>query len=569
MADKKLSFILESFMGGIFGGKSVVPWDGQETPVEDLSQNNQITTSLDGTETYVIGGGVLTSVIPNSEANAKRMSIRILTYRNMQYYVEVDEAIDHVINDIITNEGDESPIAINLDRLELSESIKDKIREAHDKISRLMDLEDNAYEVFRQFYVDGRRGYQIILDEKGKGIKKLVCLDPVAIRPVTLVETEHKDNIEIVKSERKTYLYDSTATSQSGVNTWVMSINQNKILELPFESVAFSDAGMYTSDGRSSVGFLEPAVKPANNLKTVEDGNVIYSITRAIDKRAFLLDVGDLPKKSAEEYIVKMMEKFKTKLNYNTETGDIDRNKTNISMVEDYWLPRRDGQQATEIQNLEAGRNIGEVNHIQYFRDKLYRSLKIPTTRQSPDAMVNIGGSDLAQITREEWKFNRHTGRVKKRFNAILKQILKVELIQKKIVNSDEWEEIKDKIGYDYAADSYVAEQQETELMMGRINAMREAEPYVGKIFSIQTIKKNILRLSDEEIEQEEKQIAEEKKAGLYDDIGESPLQMKKEDETGQGGFEEPETPPEQPEPQPGSLNYPAAEEPDQIPEEK
>jgi hypothetical protein len=309
---------------------------------------------------------------------------------------------------------------------------------------------------------------------------------------------------------------------------------------------------LYSPDGKTSVGYLEAAVKPANNLRTVEDATVIYAITRAIDKRAFYLDCGDLPKKSAEEYMVKMMNKFKTKLNYNPGTGEIDQNKAAISMIEDLWLPRRDGQNATEIQNLEAGKNLGEINHVQYMKEKLYAGLKIPKGRITNDSMINIGGSELAQVTRDEWKFSKHITRIRKRFSGILKQTLKVELIQTKVMSEDEWLEYADMINYEFAGDSYIKEQQEAETMTSRVNVMKEVEPYVGKLYSIETVQKKILRMTDEEIKAEAKLIEEEKAAGKYEDYGTSPLTMKSEEqmqnEFGQpGGFgvgQEEEIPP-------------------------
>lgn len=525
MKKTMFSMLTENFLGGIFGASATVPWEGPEAP-QEATPKFQITTNTDGTEAYVVGGGVLTAVAPNAEANAKATATKILTYRNMQYYTEVDEAIEHVVNDVITSEAGISPISINLDRLDVSDKVKEKIRKAFDRILDLMEINENGYEILRQFYVDGRRGYQIIPKKGGKGIEKMVCLDSMCIRPVKLIEIENQNNIEYIKSEKHAYLYHSATQTQNGATSWVLSANQNRILELDYESVAYSDSGMFSPDGKTVVGFLEPAVKPANNLRTVEDATVIYAITRAIDKRAFYLDVGDLPKKSAEEYMTAQMNRFKTKLNYNSTTGDIDQNKVNISMVEDLWLPRRDGVSATEISTLEAGRNLGEINHVQYMKEKLYASLKIPKGRLSSDSMINIGGSELAQITRDEWKFSRHVNRIRKRFANLFHQPLKIELIGTKIVTDKEWDEIIEKISFDFEGDSYIKEQQENEILMGRINVLRDIEPYVGKVWSIETIKKKILRMTDEEIEMEDKLIAEEKKAGAYDDIGESPLKL-------------------------------------------
>lgn len=541
-----VKMISESFLGGVFGASSTIPWNGQTEEVE--TPDYQLTSDYDGQETYIIGGGALTAVTPNSEANAKTSAQKIQTYRNMQFYTEVDNAIEEVVNDIISSEPGISPISVNLDRLEVSDKIKEKIRDSHEKIMDLLDLNENAYEVIRQFYIDGRRGYQILLHKNpSKGIQKLVCLDSTCLRPVKLVEIDNSKDIQFIKSERSTFLYNSAAASQNGVTSWTFSTNQNRVIEIPSESVAYADSGMFSPTGKIVVGFLEPAVKPANNLRTVEDATVIYSITRAIDKRAFYLDVGDLPKKSAEEYMNRMMNRFKTKLDYNSATGEVDQNRVNISMVEDLWLPRREGVAATEITNLEAGKNMGEVDHVQYMKEKLYDSLKIPRSRLTEGSMINIGGSELAQLTRQEWKFSKYVERIRKRFSKILKQALKTELITTKVVNQTQWDEISQYISFDFNTDSYVKEQQKSELIASRLGLLRDVEPYVGKLYSIYTIKRDFLRMTDDEIEEEEKRIKEEEKGGLYKNFGESPLQLKVEEEQHeQAGFgvkPDPETP--------------------------
>ncbi len=525
----RLTLIAESFMSGIFGQEAKVPWDGPTPEVPNLLDQHQITTETNGQEIYIVGGGMLSSPQTNSEANSKISAARIRTYRQMQYYTEVTEAIENVINDVITSETDEDPITLNLDKLDTPDKIKDRMRESFKKISKLLQLRDHGYDVFRQFYVDGKRAYQIVLNKnKKKGIARLVAMDSASIRPARFLEVERDHTgIEFIKSERRTFIFNDYAGMSQGINTWAMSVNQHKILEMDPESVAYADSGLLSADGRFIVGFLEPAIKPANNLRTVEDGNVIYAITRAIDKRAFFLDVGDLPKKSAEEYMVKTMNRFKTKLNFNSETGEIDRNKTNISMVEDLWLPRREGQTATEISTLEAGKNVGEINHLQYHKEKLYTSLLIPKSRISGDTLVNIGGSDLAQVSREEWRFAKMCARIRKKFSPILKQCLKVELIQTGVMTLAEWESIEDDIVFDFASDSYIKEQQENELFMARMNMLKEAEPYVGKLFSIQTVRRKLLQMSEEQIEDEDKLINEERDAGAYDDYGETPLKMK------------------------------------------
>lgn len=520
----KIITITESFLGGIFGGSAKVPWEGKEFKDNQEHVGTQIATDLSGSESFIVSGGNLHSVSGNNDSEVKKVINRINTYRGMQYYTEVDEALEHIINDVVTSDAGKSPISLDLDRLKekLPENVLEKLVTAHEKICKKLDLEENAYEIFRQFFIDGKRGYQVILNTvPTRGIEKIVALDSRFIRPVKLLEIEQNSSgVEFIKSERRTYLYDSTASNQQGVTSWLVGPNQSRIIELPFESVAYGDSGMFTVDGRSIVGFLEPAVKPANNLKTVEDATVIYAFTRAVDKRAFYLDVGDLPKKSAEEYMVSMMNKFKTKLNYDSATGEVDRNKAAISMVEDLWLPRKDGVSATEIQTLEAGKNLGEINHVEYFKGKLYHSLKIPNSRRSGESTLNFGGSELAQITRDEWKFGKYISRIRKRFNPILKHCLKVECLQTKIMSEKEWEEFEQFISYEYEGDSYIKEQQETEIMMGRVSVLNQIEGFVGKLYSIETVRRDVLKMSDEEAKLEDEKIANEISEGKYKNSG-------------------------------------------------
>lgn len=531
MAENKRP-LLESFLSnGIFGNGATVPWEGKDFKVEKKISGRAIATTNDGVQTFIEGGLNVTPIGGNFFDTAVQAT-KIRSYRKMQYFPEVNECIGNIVDDIISSESGELPILVDFKRIDenklLNESVKEKIKASHEKIMKLMDLDENASDVFRQFYVDGKRAYQIILSENGKGIERLIPLESSSIFRTRMVKTEldTKNGIEFITSEREAFLYDGKSYVNSGSAAKVVEINQAKIIELPFESVAYADSGMYTPDGRGVVGFLEPAVKPANNLNTIEDSSVIYSITRAIDKRAFFIDVGDLPTKSAESVLNQAMQKFKTKLNYNQSTGEIDANKNQVSMVEDYYLARRNGQNVADIQNLEGGKNIGETNHIQYFREKIYVALQIPRSRARDEStMVNIGGSDLGEISRSEYKFNRHKQKISKKFSKLLKKCLMIECIETGIMTNAEWEEIESFISYEYVVDNYIIEQQETQTVSARVELMRSIENYVGKVFSIEYVKKNILRMNDDEIKLMNEQIEAEKNEGLYDEYGENPLQ--------------------------------------------
>ena len=537
---KKNMLTEANFMGGLFGSSATVPWEGKDFEDNVNDAGKAIATGADGSHIFVEGGRNLSTYGGMGDFNTSTQVSRIRNYRRMQYYPEVDEAIDNVVNDLISNEDDRIPIELNFKRLEekgvVGEKTMEKMSEAHDKIIRLLEIDKYPYEIMRKFYVDGKRAYQVILSEKPKqdGIGRLVELEAASIHKVKMIKINaDKTGIEYVEKERDAYLYDSKTFLSTGARMHTVNVNQNKILELPFESIAYADSGMFTVDGRGVVGFLEPAVKPANNLSTIEDSTIIYSITRAIDKRAVFVDVGDLPTKAAESVVKKTMEKFKVKLNYNQATGEVDANKNQISMVEDYYLARRDGKNVADIQTLDAGRNFGEVNHVQYFKEKVYVALKIPRSRARDEgSVVNIGGSDLAETSRSEYKFGNHIKKIRKRFTPVLEHCLRIELIQTGVCTEKEWlENIKPFLAYTFVTDNYIVEQQETETLRSRLALMEEIAPYVGKVFSIDTVLREILKRSDEEIKNEENKIRDEEKEGLYDDYGETPLQMLSRDE--------------------------------------
>lgn len=537
MSGKKKPLLESSFMSGIFGTGSTLPWEGDKFEEITTKQGKAISAGVDGSHTFIEGGKGLTSFGNNFDSSTQ--ASRINNYRKMQYYPEVDECIDNIVNDIITSETDRLPIELDFKRIDeskhkLSDDVKTKMREAHEKVMNLLGIDERPAEVIRQFYVDGKQAWQIILSDKTNGgIDRIVPLESSSIFKVKMikVELDTSTGIEFVSEERSSFLYDSKTFSTPSTKLHSIDLNQSKILELPLESIAYADSDMFTPDGRSVVGFLEPAVKPANNLNTVEDSTVIYSITRAIDKRAFFIDVGDLPTKSAEQVLQTSMNKFKTKLNYNQQTGSVDNNKTNLSMVEDLFIARRNGTNVADIQTLEGGRNIGETNHIQYFREKVYTALKIPRARaREESSSINIGGSDFGEVSRAEYKFGNHVKRIRKKYTKIIKHLLHVELVETNILTEKEWKIFEPLIQFEFVVDSYIVEQQQNETAATRIDLMQSVEPYIGKVFSIEYLKKRILRMSEEEIEDMATQIEEEKAKGLYEEYGESPLKMKPQD---------------------------------------
>lgn len=544
MSDKNQVPLVESlFTGGIFGSGATVPWEGEEFKEALKDSGRAIATESDGIETFIEGAVGLSSLSGGSTFNPTTQANRIKAYRRIQYYPEVSECIDNIVNDAISSSVDRLPIELDFKLLEededfnLTKNVKKAMSDAHKKILKLTKISENPTDVFKKFYVDGKMAFQIILPEspkKGDGITRLVPLESSSIFKVKIVKVD-KDStgIEYVTSEREAYLYDAKTFKNTNSKTvTVTGINEGKILEMPFESIAYADSGQYTVDGKGIVGFMEPAVKPANNLATVEDATVIYSITRAVDRRAIFVDVGDLPTKSAEEVVKRTMGKFKSKLNYNVATGAVDNNSVNMSMTQDFYLARKDGKNVADIQTLDGGNNIGQINHIQYFKEKLYTALKIPRARaREESASINIGGSDLAEVSRAEYKFSNHVKGIRRDFSSILKHCLKVELIQNGTMTESEWNEIQDLIIYDFVIDSFIIEQQENETLSTRMELLRTVEPYIGKLFSMKYVKEKVLRMSDDEIQNLEKEIEKEREEGLYDEYGETPLQMETKEE--------------------------------------
>lgn len=522
------------FLGGLFGAGATVPWEGEDYEKNMETVGNAIATDADGAYTFIEGGKNL-AIMGGAEFNTANQTYRIRSYREMQYYPEVDEAIDHIIGDMITNDPKRLPVELDFTMLEKqglepSSKVKEALNTAHEKILKLCGIAQQPTELARSFYVDGKQAFQIILNkDPKKGINRMVKLDSASIYKVKMIKLGNTpEGIQYVEAERDAYLYDAKAYMATGSRIHTIEINQNKILELPFDSVAYADSCMYTPEGKGIVGFMEPAVKAANNLNTVEDSTVIYSITRAVDKRAVYVDVGDLPTKSAESVLKRTMEMFRTKLNYNQATGEITGRKKQLSMNEDYYLARRDGKNVAEVQTLDAARNINDVNHVQYFKEKVYTALKIPRARarENSSSLVNIGGSPLGEQDRAEYNFGKHVASIRQKYSEMLKHALKVECIQTNVMTAEEWNEIKDYLMYEFVIDNYIIEQQQNETFSQRMALLREVEPFVGKLFSIKYVEKNVLKRSDDEIELMQQEIEDEQNKGMYNDYGETPLQL-------------------------------------------
>lgn len=489
-----------------------------------LARSTQVATDDAYEGTVVVEGGMNNATMNGVQSDLQSVKQMVEEYQSMGQQPEIEEAVDIIINDVITCDEDEQPVSVNLERVDgMSDELKEIISEEFKNIMRMMDFENTGYDKIKKWYIDGRQCFQIIVDDKNErgGIQKIVMLDSRTVRPVMMIEKEMRNNIEVIKSVTKKYYYNPNNVKNAFTGQVSTSNNfQPSSQELTFEedAIVYVDSGIEPLANGIVPGFLNPAIRPLNNLVTTEDATVIYAITRAPEKRAFYLDVGQLGKKSAEEYMAMMMGKFKNNLSYNRQTGKVQGDTHLMGIAEDYWMPRREGQNATEISTIGGGDQLGQMDHVNYFLTKLYRALKIPKGRiEDGGGNINIGGSDLGEITREENRFKKFCARLRRRYSLIFLGILRRQLIMKKIVSEDDWEEkIRGKISFDFASDNFITEQQDNEILANRMSTMAIMEPYVGRMFSMQYIQKNILRMSEEDIKEQQKQIDEEKKSGLY-----------------------------------------------------
>lgn len=457
-------------------------------------------------------GGHFGQYIDTSGGSAKNEAELIKKYRETAQYPEVDAAIEDIINEaIVYNDGD-TPIDINLDGLEQPDRIKKIFKEEFDNITALLNFNTYGLDIFRRWYVDGRIYYHVIIDEKSpkKGILELRPVDPLRLRKVKEIE-EDKDpqtGATIIKSVTEYYIYQDINMKGS-----------NQGLKISKDAIIAVNSGLLSHKRDMVIGYLDKAMKPANQLRMMEDALVIYRISRAPERRVFYIDVGNLPKGKAEEYLKSIMSNYRNKLVYDAKTGEIRDDQKHMSMLEDFWLPRREGGRGTEISTLPGGENLGQIDDIVYFQKKLYKSLNVPVNRLEQESQFSLGRS--SEITRDEVKFQRFVNKVRSRFSELFMHALKTQLILKGIITRDDWNTIKEEIGIDFLKDTYFAELKEAEIIRERVNTLRELDEYVGKYYSVEWVRKNILQQTDEDIEDIDQQIEDEKeKYGDPDDLG-------------------------------------------------
>tara|TARA_Y100001938_G_scaffold41699_1_gene57482 strand:- start:345 stop:1985 length:1641 start_codon:yes stop_codon:yes gene_type:complete len=469
----------------------------------------------------IAGGAGFFSQYVNLDKSAKNDWDLIRKYRTTSEAPECDQAIEDIVNESITADETDSSVKLDLDQVDLSKSIKTKIVTEFDEVLRLLEWKHRAHDIFRRWYVDGRLFYHKMIDEKQarKGITELRYIDPKFIKKVRLVEkdkgSQKSEGMDLVKRVQEFYIYNEAGVYPGLTGIGGPGVKNSQGLKVSPDSIAYCTSGIFNPTTKQVYGYLHKAIKPTNQLRMMEDATVIYRISRAPERRIFYIDVGNLPKPKAEAYLKDVMSRYRNKVVYDGSTGEVKDDRNQMSMLEDFWLPRREGGRGTEITTLPAGQNLGEMEDVQYFQEKLYKSLNIPISRLQSDSGFNMGRS--AEITRDEIKFTKFIQRLRKRFSLLFQDLLKTQCVLKGIMTAEDWEEMKEDIIFDFNDDNHFFELKDAELLESRINQLNAVTEYVGTYYSIEWVRKNILKQTQEEMKQIDKQIEDEKNAGQVD----------------------------------------------------
>jgi hypothetical protein len=474
--------------------------------------------NLDGATQIIDGGGILGHYL-NTDSDAKDEKVLVQKYRDMSFSQEVDGAVEDIINDAVIHEEGMPAVTLDLESLDYTDSIKDKIHSEFTTILDLLDFNLTGADLFKKWYIDARLYHHIVIDNKRPkdGIKELIPIDPLNIEKIREVKKSKggANQIEVVEDIQEYYLY--TPDNFGGGRFFQGQSAQNAVQVAP-DSISYVHSGLIDNVKQIVVGYLFKAIKPWNQLRMIEDALVIYRLARAPERRIFYIDVGNLPKLKAEQYLQQVMNRYKQKMIYNAATGEVQDQRKHLSMLEDFWLPRREGGRGTEITTLPGGQNLGETDDIEYFRKKLYKSLNVPISRIEGADSTSFNLGRASEITRDEVKFGKFVGRLRHRFSHLFTGLLRVQLILRGIIKEEDWWEVKDRIRYNWAKDSHFMELKNSEIMRDRFELVSMAEEYVGRYISAEYLRKNILQQSDEQIKEIDKQIAAEKPEEPEDD---------------------------------------------------
>tara|TARA_B100002019_G_scaffold282177_1_gene287114 strand:- start:4932 stop:6566 length:1635 start_codon:yes stop_codon:yes gene_type:complete len=503
------------------GGKKSI------SPVPPNEDDGQVSIAAGGHYGYFV----------DLEGGGKNEQELLRRYREMALHPEVDGAIEDIINEAVVSDLYDSPVQIELSNLDASSKVKKLIREEFEYIKKLLNFDKKAHEIFRRWYVDGRLYYHkmIDFDDPSKGITEIRYVDPQKIRLVKEVQK----NPDQMRTDLNTkydygnvleyYIYNPKGLKQNPMKSATAPTGGG--IKIAKDAITFVQSGLLDANKGMVLSYLHKAIKALNQLRMIEDSLVIYRLSRAPERRIFYIDVGNLPKVKAEQYLREVMGRYRNKLVYDASTGEIKDDKKHMSMLEDFWLPRREGGRGTEISTLPGGQNLGELTDVEYFKKKLYRALNVPISRMEAEGGFNLGRS--SEILRDEIKFTKFVGRLRKKFSEIFIDMLKTQLILKGITSVEEWEDMKEYIQFDFIYDNHFSELKESELLQERINLASAADPYVGKYFSVEYVRSKILHQTDAEMDEMDDQIEKEKEAGIIPPSEEEMMAMQ---QGGEGG---------------------------------
>jgi len=486
---------------------------GKKKPTDAIGQSINKTNEksfvapdeYDGTFT-IESGGVFGTMM-DFAGSVKDENGLIQQFRNMALFPEVDQAIEDIVNEAIILDQDRKPIKLDLERVDLSDNIKNKMYSEYDNILKLLKFHKNSYDIFRRWYVDSKLYYHIIIDNElpQKGIKELRPINPTNIKKIQKVKKEQQhigtNRVPFVKSVEEFYVY--TDTSKNSLNP-----TSTSGIKIAPDSICYTHSGVVDSNTKRIVGYLQKVIRPLNMLRQIEDAVVIYRISRAPERRVFYIDVGNLPKQKAEQYLKGLMNRYRNKVTYDATTGAITDGRDHLHMLEDFWLPRKEGGRGTEITTLDGGQNLGEMEDVDYLLKKVYRSLNVPISRMEAENGFNMGRS--AEITRDEVKFQKFIDKIRMRFTDMFLQLLRTQLLLKGIMSEEDWKSIEPDVYFEYNKDSYFSELKESEIMRDRMELLSQADEYIGKYYSVDWVRRNILHQTEEEITKMDVEIQKE-----------------------------------------------------------
>ena len=480
-------------------------------------------------ESIAVAAGGYYGTYVDTDNQARNEYEMIRRYRDMALHPEVDSAVDEVVNEFVVSDAHDTPVEINLDNLDAGMGIKKKIRDEFEYIKRLLNFDNRAHEIVRSWYIDGRLYYHkvIDLDNPKKGITELRYIDPMKIKKVRQ-KIDQKKNLDSLQRQAMKgtaleyeygtfvdyYLYNPKGFYKGGVLGPVGDMSLSQGVKMAIDSITFCPSGLQDLNKRMTLGFLHKAIKALNQLRMIEDSLVIYRLSRAPERRIFYIDVGNLPKVKAEQYLRDVMARYRNKLVYDASTGEMRDDKKHMSMLEDFWLPRREGGRGTEITTLPGGQNLGELKDVEYFKKKLFNSLNLPPSRLTDDNKgFNLGKT--TEVLRDELKFTKFIGRLRKRFSEMFQDVLKTQLILKGVVALEDWEDMKEHIQYDFLFDNHFNELKNIEMMNQRMATVTQMDPFAGKYFSVQYVRKHILGQTNKDIRELDKEMQSEIDSGL------------------------------------------------------